>query len=87
MNEGARRAVVEQHASLLPKGVVGVEGDFVSGDAVDWWVKTDKLLLAASIFFGQQLEQRVERTDDSRIEVATGRSCTARNLVILDEVG
>jgi glutamate 5-kinase len=35
LDAGAVRAVVERRRSLLPAGVVGVEGDFVVGDPVD----------------------------------------------------
>jgi glutamate 5-kinase len=35
LDGGAVRAVVDGRASLLPAGVVGVEGDFEAGDPVD----------------------------------------------------
>ena len=35
LDGGAVRAVVDRRASLLPAGVVGVEGDFEAGDPVD----------------------------------------------------
>jgi glutamate 5-kinase len=35
VDKGAERALREQGTSLLPVGVVGVEGDFEAGDAVD----------------------------------------------------
>jgi glutamate 5-kinase len=35
VDEGARRALVERKKSLLPAGVVGVEGRFVEGDTVE----------------------------------------------------
>jgi glutamate 5-kinase len=35
LDAGAVRAVVERRLSLLPAGVVGVDGDFVAGDPVD----------------------------------------------------
>jgi glutamate 5-kinase len=35
VDEGARRALVEAHKSLLPGGVIAVEGDFGTGDAVE----------------------------------------------------
>jgi glutamate 5-kinase len=35
VNEGALRALLERKASLLPVGVVGVEGDFSKGDVVE----------------------------------------------------
>ena len=35
VDEGAQHALVERSTSLLPVGVVGVEGDFAAGDAVE----------------------------------------------------
>lgn len=35
LDDGAVRAVVERRTSLLPAGVVGVEGEFVAGDPVE----------------------------------------------------
>jgi glutamate 5-kinase len=35
VDEGAKRAVLEAKKSLLPKGIVKVEGHFLQGDAVD----------------------------------------------------
>ncbi|MCU1489620.1 MAG: proB, partial [Acidimicrobiaceae bacterium] len=35
VDAGARRALVQQEASLLPAGVVAVEGDFRADDAVE----------------------------------------------------
>ena len=34
LDEGAKKAIVEQGKSLLPSGIIGVEGDFSAGDAV-----------------------------------------------------
>jgi glutamate 5-kinase len=35
VDDGARRALVQDKRSLLPAGVTGVSGDFAAGDAVD----------------------------------------------------
>ena len=35
LDEGAVRAIVERRASLLPAGIIGVDGGFVAGDPVD----------------------------------------------------
>ena len=35
LDDGAVRAVVERRTSLLPAGVIGVEGGFAAGDVVD----------------------------------------------------
>ena len=35
VDAGARRAIIDHDASLLPAGVVGVEGTWVPGDAIE----------------------------------------------------
>lgn len=35
LDDGAVRAVVERHSSLLPAGIAAVEGDFSAGDPVE----------------------------------------------------
>ena len=35
VDEGAARVLRERGSSLLPVGIVGVEGDFAAGDAVE----------------------------------------------------
>jgi glutamate 5-kinase len=89
VNEGARRAVVEQHASLLPKGVVGVEGDFVSGDAVDL-VGQDGQAFARGVSNFSASQARAARGKHTDDLPDRGRDRTVvhcENLVILDEVG
>jgi glutamate 5-kinase len=48
VDEGARRAVVERGKSLLPAGVLAVEGSFESDDAVEI-VSRDRVLFAKGI--------------------------------------
>lgn len=89
VNEGARRAVVEDHASLLPRGVIGVEGDFSQGDAVD--------LVCLD---GQPFARGVSNFSSSQARAAKGRHTAelpdrgrdrtvvhCENLVLLEEVG
>lgn len=47
IDQGAARAVIQRETSLLPVGVVGVEGDFKPGDAVD--IRHDGRLIAKGI--------------------------------------
>ncbi|HLA04795.1 MAG TPA: PUA domain-containing protein, partial [Syntrophales bacterium] len=35
LDEGAKKAIVEKGKSLLPSGVIGAEGNFAAGDAVN----------------------------------------------------
>jgi glutamate 5-kinase len=48
VDEGARRAVVERHKSLLPAGVLAVEGSFEAEDAVEI-VSKDGVMFAKGI--------------------------------------
>lgn len=48
LDSGAAKAVLNQGASLLAKGVSGIQGDFDKGDAV-WLVNTDGVRLAKGV--------------------------------------
>lgn len=48
VDEGARRALVERGKSLLPAGVIGVEGSFEADDAVEI-VTADRVMFAKGI--------------------------------------
>lgn len=48
LDAGAAKAVLNQGASLLAKGVSGIQGDFDKGDAV-WLVNTDGVRLAKGV--------------------------------------
>ena len=57
VDDGARRAVIERHTSLLPAGVVGVDGHFVDGDTVD--VRgTDGVAFARGMVFVESKQLR-----------------------------
>jgi len=89
VNEGAKKALVEQHASLLPKGVIGVEGDFASGDAVDL-VTLDGEAFARGVsnFSSSQTRASKGRHTDELPERGRDRTVVhCENLVLLEEVG
>ncbi|MEC7240203.1 MAG: glutamate 5-kinase [Myxococcota bacterium] len=88
VNEGARRALVEKHASLLPKGVIGVEGDFAAGDAVDL-VDTEGHAFARGVSNFSSSQTRAARGLHTDALPDRGRDRTVvhcENLVILGEV-
>ena len=88
VNEGARRALVEKHASLLPKGVIGVEGDFSAGDAVDL-VDSDGHAFARGVSNFSSSQTRAARGLHTDELPDRGRDRTVvhcENLVILGEV-
>ena len=88
VNDGARRAVVEQHASLLPKGVIGVEGDFAAGDAVDL-IDSEGRAFARGVSNFSSSQARAARGLHTDELPERGRDRTVvhcENLVILGEV-
>ena len=81
--------MVEQHASLLPKGVIGVEGDFASGDAVDL-VGPEGRAFARGVSNFSASQARAAKGLHTDALPDRGRDRTVvhcENLVILDEVG
>jgi glutamate 5-kinase len=57
VDDGARRALVERHTSLLPAGVVEVAGRFGEGDTVDV-VGTDGIPFARGMVFVEAAQLR-----------------------------
>jgi glutamate 5-kinase len=88
VNAGAKKALVEQHASLLPKGVVGVEGDFSSGDAVDLVTQDgDAFARGVSNFSSSQTRAAKGRHTDELPDRGRDRTVVhCENLVLLTEV-
>jgi len=89
VNAGAKIALVERHASLLPKGVVRVEGDFSSGDAVDL-VTLDGEPFARGVSNFSSSQTRAARGLHTDELPERGRDRTVvhcENLVLLTEVG
>ncbi len=66
VDEGARRALTERHTSLLPAGVVGVEGQFGEGDTVDVRDTSGTVFARGMVFVGSDDLRRVagSRTGD-----------------------
>ena len=88
VNDGARAALVEQHASLLPKGVIGVEGDFAAGDAVDL-VDSNGRAFARGVSNFSSAQARAARGLHTDELPDRGRDRTVvhcENLVLLGEV-
>ncbi|WP_375424076.1 glutamate 5-kinase [uncultured Friedmanniella sp.] len=92
LDAGAVRALVERHASLLPAGVTGVEGQFSAGEAVDL-VGPDGTVVARGLanYDADELPSLLGRsTRDLAAERGAGydRTVVHRDaLVLLDEPG
>jgi glutamate 5-kinase len=73
LDEGAVRAVRSQGKSLLPSGVVGVEGSFEVGDLVELVASVDGQRLGRGITYYSAVEvQRIMGLQSSEIEEAIG---------------
>ena len=66
VDEGAYRAVVERGRSLLPSGVVRVEGDFQRGDAVELRAPDGRAFARGLVAYGAHELRRIQgrRTDE-----------------------
>ena len=72
LDEGAKRAVVEEGKSLLPSGILRVEGDFSVGDPVTC-VDSDEIPLAKGLVnYGSQEVRKIMGLKTSRIEQVLG---------------
>jgi glutamate 5-kinase len=79
IDSGAAHALVNQGASLLPRGLVSVSGDFQPGDAVD--VMHDNLHIGKGIaLFSSQEMQHIKGHHSDQIERILGY--TPANVVI-----
>lgn len=63
LDAGAVKAILERGVSLLPAGVIAVEGDFISGDAVEL-VGADRTVIARGLvaFDSQEIPQMLGRS-------------------------
>ncbi len=78
VDDGARRAVVQDKRSLLPAGVVDVKGTFVSGDIVD-----------VALINGEAFARGLVRYDSDELSAAQGRSTAelaGREVIHRDEL-
>ncbi len=88
VNAGAREALVERKASLLPRGVVAVEGEFVAGEVVAI-SSEDGAIIARGICNCSSTEARgiMGRHTRELGETRSDRSLVHReNLAILEEL-
>ena len=74
MDEGAVRAVCERGRSLLPIGVVGVEGRFGVGDAVGCATKAGEEIARGLISYSAEAVERIMGQKSPRIAELLGYS-------------
>ncbi|MBN7826683.1 glutamate 5-kinase [Bowmanella dokdonensis] len=71
VDDGARQALLQRGASLLPVGVKAVSGDFAAGDAIEIWHASDLLAIGLSSYNAQDLN-KVSGLKSTQIEAALG---------------
>jgi len=89
VNDGARAALVDSHASLLPKGVVGADGDFAVGDTISI-ASTDGTVFARGVTNFSSIQTLATKGRHTADLSGRGRErmvVHCENLVILEEVG
>ena len=89
VNDGARNALINSHASLLPKGVVSATGDFSVGDTISI-ASGDGIVFARGVTnfsCSQTLATKGRHTADLSGRGRERMVVHCENLVILEEVG
>jgi len=82
VDEGARRAVVDEKRSLLPVGVTGLSGEFDAGDTVDVAAPGGRVFARGLVRYGAQ---ELEAARGRRSAEVAGREVIHRDqLVILE---
>jgi glutamate 5-kinase len=72
LDEGAQRAIVEEGKSLLPSGIVGVEGDFGTGDAVSCVDREGEPLATGLVNYGAAEIGKIMGLKTSEVEQVLG---------------
>lgn len=72
LDEGAKKAIVEEGKSLLPSGIVGVEGDFGPGDAVSCVDREGKPLATGLVNYSAAEIGRIMGLKTSEVEQVLG---------------
>lgn len=72
VDEGAKKAILERHASLLPGGVVGVEGDFAMGAPIEIRTKAAPPFARGLSRYGADEVRRIRGERSSRIRAILG---------------
>ena len=73
MDDGAVEAVIRNHKSLLPVGVVEVQGDFDEGDVVECVDKEGVRIAVGQVDFSATEARRIARKRNSEIETILGK--------------
>ena len=73
IDQGAKKALLEEGASLLPSGIVGVEGQFASGEAVNICFENQPIAKGLAMYHAADLAE-IKGLKSSEIEKKLGYS-------------
>ena len=71
IDAGAKQALIQRGASLLPVGVSSVEGQFAAGDAVEVCFENDLLAIGLSLFSASELS-KIKGLQSQQLETVLG---------------
>ncbi|GAA0359602.1 glutamate 5-kinase [Bowmanella denitrificans] len=71
IDSGARQALVTRGASLLPVGILSVEGHFAAGDALEIWHDSELLAIGLSLFDADDLTS-IKGAQSQQVEALLG---------------
>jgi glutamate 5-kinase len=72
VDDGARKAIVDRGASLLPSGIVGIEGDFDAGSVVDIRANNADAFARGRVSYSSQEIDQIRGSRASRIAAILG---------------
>lgn len=72
LDDGAARALVENHTSLLPVGVIAVEGEFVRGEVVSCMTQAGVEIARGLVNYSSDDASRILRAHTEEIEAHLG---------------
>lgn len=90
LDDGAARALVENHTSLLPVGVIAVEGEFVRGEVVSCMTQAGVEIARGLVNYSSDDASRILRAHTEEIEARLGymeqpEMIHRDNMVVLSE--
>lgn len=74
IDDGAVDAIIKNNKSLLPVGVIEVQGDFDEGDVVECVDKTGVRIAVGQVDFSSSEAKRIARKRNSDIEAILGKN-------------
>ncbi len=72
LDDGARNAILSRGKSLLPSGIIGVEGDFAAGDAVACFDSEGRQIAKGLVNYTSEEIKKIQGLKTSRIEQVLG---------------